>query len=187
MAAGGDPGNIKLGPGRLYVAELGTTEPTLASAALPSAWRPVGYTEEGHSVTDETTSEAIEVAEELDPVGYENTRRTGAIVFSMAERTRANLALALNMGATGHEGSDAIEPPDLGEEVRVMLLWDADPNDATASNIRWLWRQVFQSGNVERQARKAPQKRLLPVTFRVEKPATGEKVWKAWPNPAGLV
>ena len=73
MAAGGTPGNVKLGAGRLYYAPLGTTEPTNCSTALPSAWIAVGYTENGTSIDTAITSEDIEVAEELDPIDNVNT------------------------------------------------------------------------------------------------------------------
>ena len=75
MAAGGTPSNVDLGPGRLYVAPLGTAEPVNCSAALPSAWIPIGYTEDGTEFQFGVTREAVEVAEEVDPIGYEMTRR----------------------------------------------------------------------------------------------------------------
>ena len=48
MAAGGSPGNVDVGPGRLYYAALGTAEPTDCSTVLPSAnWKVLGYTAAG--------------------------------------------------------------------------------------------------------------------------------------------
>lgn len=186
MAFGGDPGNVTLGPGRLYAAPLGTAEPVTCSSAVPSAWYSIGYTEDGHAVSTETTSEEVNVAEELDPIRYENVKRIGQVVFSMAETTRRNLALAQNNGAGQPNGTDPIEPPDLGSEIRIMLLWDSEETPSE-TNRRWLFRQCYQSGTAEIARRKAPQKSLIPVTFRLEKPTTGLKLWRAFPNVDGLI
>jgi hypothetical protein len=174
-----DSGNVDLGPGLLYVAPLGTAEPTSASAALPSAWREIGYTEQGNAFTSETTSEPVEVAEELDPIRYVNTRRLSSIAFEMAEVTRQNLALALNVGAN-EATSGSLEPPDSTAEVRVMIVFDTD------SGARWVLRQCYQSGTVELASRKAPQKRLIASNFRLEKP-TGATSFIVFPNADGLV
>lgn len=185
MAAGGTSSNVTLGPGRLYVAPIGTAEPTSASAAMPSAWRAIGYTDQGTAFTTETTSEPVEVAEELDPVRYVNTRRLSAVAFAMAETTRANLALALNDGADADNDGTAYEPPDSGDEVRIMIVWDSDETPG-ADNRRWIFRQAYQSGQVEIARRKAPAKSLLAVNFRLEKP-DGEAPFKVFPNASGLI
>lgn len=186
MAAGGDATDVKVGPGRLWVAAIGTTEPASASAALPSAWRAVGYTEEGTTFSQEITTEPIEVAEELDPIRYVNTRRAGSIQFSMAQMNRMNLALAMNTGV-GTDSTAAFEPPALGTEVRVMIVWDSN-EDATdlvtnGGNVRWLFRQCYETDPIETAFQKAPQKSLLPVRFQLEKP-TGLAPWKVYPNAA---
>lgn len=189
MAAGGTSSNVQLGPGRIYVAPIGTTEPISASAALPSAWRAIGYTDQGTGITTETTSEPVEVAEELDPILYVNTRRLSGVAFAMAETTRRNLALALNMGAAAANDATALELPEPGEEVRVMIVWDSE-DDPTANggaeNIRWIFRKAYQSGAIEVPRRKAPAKSILAVNFRLEKP-DGLRVAKVFPNAAGLI
>ena len=48
--------NVHLGVGWLYVAPIGTTEPTTASAALDAAFDPIGYTEDGSQFTTQVTS-----------------------------------------------------------------------------------------------------------------------------------
>jgi len=186
MAAGGTPGNVQVGPGRIYVAAIGTTEPASASAALPSAWRAVGYTEDGSEFQSETTSEPVEVAEELDPIRYENTRRLSNFVFSMAESTGKNLALALNQGSDATTGG-AIEPTDAGSEVRVMIVWDSDETPG-ATNSRLLIRQGYQSGQTTIAHRKAPAKKLIAVNFRAERPDDGtSEAWKFFEDSDGLI
>lgn len=185
MAAGGNSSKIHLGAGRLYVAPVGTSEPTSSSAALPSAWRAIGYTEEGTTFTAELTNEPIEVAEEVDPVLYVLASRSAQLAVSMAEVTRRNLALAFGTGANEADDATAFEPPDPGDEVAVMLVWDSDETPG-ASNKRWLFRQCKVNGSVETQRNKAPNKSLLPVTFNLEKPASAT-TFKVFPNSDGLV
>lgn len=186
MAASGTPGNVDLGPGRLYYAPLGTSEPTSCSAALPSAWIAVGYTEDGTAVDTEITSEAIEVAEELDPIRFEQTRRMTKLALQMAEMTKKRLALALGAGAGETDDAATFEFPDAGDIVGVMFVWDSNETP-DATNRRWLFRQCTPSGTVSTARRKAPQKALIPVTFDCAKPATGTKAVKVFPNASGQV
>lgn len=190
MAAGGTTANVQLGPGRIYIAPIGTTEPASASAALPSAWVALGYTEDGTTFTVELTSEPIEVAEELDPIKYVNTRRTNQFSIQAAEMTRRNLALSLASGLTVNTPV-AFEPVNPGSETPVMLVWDSN-EDPTANdgdgqgNRRWLFRQCRASGTIEMHRQKAPNKALLPITMNVEKPS-GLAPFKVFPNANGLV
>lgn len=186
MAAGGNPDNISLGAGRLYVAPLGTSEPTDASTALPSAWRAVGYTEDGTTITTELTNEEIEVAEEYDPVLYVMTKRKVMLSVQMAEATRRNLALALGVGANESSDGTSFEPPDPGDEVAVMYVWDSEDDATSGTNIRWLFRKCKISGSIETSRNKAPNKALLPVEINVEKPS-GSAPFKVFPNASGLI
>jgi hypothetical protein len=183
MAAGGDAAAVKVGPGRLWVAPLGTAEPTDNSTALPSAWSPVGYTEEGNAYAADLTSEPVEVAEEIDPIRYENTRRLSRVTFSMAEATARNLVLALGGGTAQPNDDTDFELPAAGTEVAVMLVWDSNET-ADATNVRWLYRQAKPSGTIEIARRKSPQKSLIPVTFNLEKP-TSTGPTHVFPNEDG--
>lgn len=186
MAAGGNPNNVQLGPGRLYVAPLGTTEPASASAALPSAWRAVGYTEEGTAFSTTLTNQAVEVAEEVDPILYVLSRRENTLAVSMAETTRRNLSLALGGGAAAANDASSFEPPDPGDEVAVMGVWDSKDDPTETGNIRWLFRQMKPGGAINLANRKAPSKRLIAVTFSLEKPS-GVAPYKVFPNSSGLI
>ncbi|MGK2948987.1 MAG: hypothetical protein ACSLFP_10460 [Acidimicrobiales bacterium] len=183
MAAGGNSDAVQLGPGRLYIAPIGTTEPTSASAALPSAWSPLGYTEDGNAYAADITTEPIEVAEELDPIRYVNTRRLNRLTLQMAEATARNLVLALGAGGAHPNDGQFVEPPDAGDSVAVMIVWDSDEAPG-ADNVRWVYRQAVPSGTIELPRRKAPAKTLIPVTFNLEKPASA-KPWICFPNAAG--
>lgn len=186
MAAGGTSEDVQVGVGRLYVAPIGTTEPVSASAALPSAWIPVGYTEQGHEFTSDITTEPVEVAEEIDPIRYENTRRISAVNFEMAEATASHLYMVLGGGAARANDATALEPPTAGTEVGVMLVWDSDEDPTTSANVRWIYRQAKPSGTLSLAHRKSPQKVLIPVTFNLEKP-TGLAPFKVFPNADGHI
>jgi hypothetical protein len=186
MAAGGKSEDIRLGAGRLWVAPLATAEPTNASTVLPSAdWRAIGYTEDGTTISVEQNNEAIEVAEEYEPVRYVLASRSGMLRVSMAELTRRNLALAWGIGADEVNDASVLEPPEPGDEVAVMLVWDSNEN-AGPTNVRWLFRQGKVNGAVETQRNKAPNKALLPVEFNLEKP-TGKPIMAVFPNAQGQV
>lgn len=191
MAAGGTPSNVTLGPGRLYFAPLGTAEPTSASAALPSAWKAIGYTEDGTEISTNITSTAIEVAEELDPIDFVQTMRTTQLSLQMVESTVSRLALAMGAGAAVADGAVAFEPPDPSAIVSVMLVWDSneDPTTPTGAtgNRRWIFRRCTPSGTATRTNRKAPAKRGVTATFDCARDASGEPPFIAYPNSAGLV
>lgn len=186
MAAGGTPNNVTLGPGRLYVAAVGTTEPVSGSAVLPSAWSAIGYTDEGTAFQFETTTEGIPVAEELDPIRYVGVARATRLVVAMAETTARNLVLALGGGAGTAAGAVTINPPNADAQVDVMLVWDSD-EAPTAANRRVLFRQCRPSGQVEMANRKAPQKRLIGTTFDCSKPSGALQPFTAWSNASGVV
>lgn len=173
----GTPAGVKVGPGLLYIAPIGTTEPSDVSGALPSAWTAVGYTEEGSTFKFETKFEDVEVAEELDPVKIVATGRMSSVEFKMAEINARNVSKAFNGGTIGTPtgGSVTFEPPDLGAETRVMLVWQSDDNQE-----RWLLRRVLQTGAVEIARKKAPDKSVIPVEFKCEIPTDGSTIFKAW-------
>lgn len=183
MAAGGNSANIALGAGRLWVASVGTAEPADCSTALPSAWLPIGYTEDGTTLAFDLTNEPILVAEEFDPVRYVLSARSTKLSVKMAEITRFRIGLAFGV-FNSLDSAASFEPPEPGAEVAVKLVWDSDET-ASAANRRWLFRQAKVNGTVEMQRNKAPNKALLPVEFNMEKPASGAAPWKAFPNSLG--
>lgn len=186
MAAGGTPSNVKLGPGRLYYAPLGTAEPTTASGALPSAWQAVGYTENGTEISTNITAEDIEVAEEFDPIDNIQTKRVTTLTVEMAESTKKRLLLAVGAGASYADDSTPFEFPDPTAIVGVMLVWDyMDVPDAT--NRRWLFRSAKPSGTVTTVRRKAPAKSTIAATFTIVKPDASNKPLKIFPSSTGTI
>lgn len=202
--AGYSPGDVVVGPGTLYAAPLGTTEPTALTGAWPSGWVPLGYTDSGSTFAAAPQTAALEVEEELDPIKVVTTGRTITQVFSLAQQTAQLLLLAINAGVgvggvgtglvantTGvnaGDGSIWVEPPVLGTEVRVMLGWDSLPEAATGTNAvtfgRLILRQCFQTGTITQTRQKGNNKSLYTCTFTLEKPTTGlqpyRQIFPSW-------
>lgn len=171
---------IDLGPGVLYVAPVGTADPTSASATLPSAWREVGYTNEGSTIDIAYSNTGIPVAEEFYPVRYVTTNVEMSLGFAMKQASRRNLALAMNMGADAANDGTSIEPPSPGDEVRVKIALVTD------AGAMWVFRQCFQGGNLQISRQKAPNVATLPVQFRLEKP-TGAEPFIVFPTADGQI
>ena len=179
--------NILVDPGFLWIAPLGTAAPTntvtagVFSDAVAAAWLPLGATQEGSSFSASTEVEPIEVAEFFDPIRYATTGRSSSIAFALASWTLSNFQRAVNGGVaalvpSGAAGSEltTLEPPDPGDEVRCMVLWES--TDAT---VRVLIRQAIQGGETSTEFRKAPTYATIPCTFNVEVPDSG-KPWVMW-------
>lgn len=170
---GANPSAVKVGAGYLYVAPLGTAEPNGPSSQagpFPSGWSPLGYTEDGNDFSQTITEVDLEVAEELEPIRSVVTNRVSQVAFNLAQVTARNLQLALNGGSvtpTASGGTVRPAQPTLGQEVRVMLAWES------ADGLeRWIYRQVLQTGAIN-IGRKKGVKSLVPVVFKLERPASG--------------
>lgn len=177
-----NPDAVKVGPGLLYIAPVGSTEPTTLTATLDAAWVPIGYTEEGHAFTSTQSFEPIEVAEELLALRNEPSGVSMQLEFAMAEMTVVNLSKALNGGTMVTSGSGpttviTYEPPAAGVATRVALLWEGKTNGVV--DERWVFRKCLSTGDVEIARRKAPDKTTIPVTFSLEILAGGTKPFKA--------
>lgn len=177
------PAAVRFGkPGKLYIAALGTAEPTNVSSAWNTAFVPLGYTDEGSTFTSELSTEDVQVAEELEPIAVATTGRVTAVNVALAELTQRNLSIALNGGTivTPDGQNWTFEPPDMGNETRYMLGWDASADPST-NDLRFLFRRVLTVGNLDLSNRKGAEKATLSVTFRLEKPADGtSKPFKVW-------
>src|SRR6185295_1767066 len=159
----GDADQVVIGPGTLFVAAVGTAEPTtIAGVTGASAWREVGWTDDGTAFTQDTTTEGIEVEEEFFPVKYATTTIVAKVGFAMKQATRRNLALALNQGAAAANDTTQLTPATPGAEVRVSIAL-ITPDDA----LFW-YPRAFQTGSVNLNFQKAPDATLIPVEFSLE-------------------
>lgn len=167
----GDPTKVRVGPGWLYIAPLDSTEPddlTTAWETVDAGWVNLGYTDGGAEFVFDQTFEDINVDQENDPIAVLQTARSITINVSAAELTAANLDIAFNGGTVANPGGGltTFEPPDTGDYTHVMLGFE--PLDALE---RWVFRKCLQVGSVSIARRKAPDKALIPMSFRALKPA----------------
>lgn len=178
--ARGTPTNLSLGPGYLYIAGLGATEPTdltTAWTALTVPWTALGYTDGGNTFKYSIATAAVDVAEELDPISNQTTGRTATVTFALSEITATNLMRASNASTSSLSTTGPVttfEPPDLGTEVRRMLGFQSE--DGTE---RWVFRQCFQTGDLSIQRQKGANNATISVEYTLEKPATGSRLYKA--------
>lgn len=189
----GNPLAVALGPGELFAAVLGSTEPVDHRALIfddPLIWTPFGYTEEGSTQNYSPEYEDVVVAEELDPIDSVATGRTMGTSFSLAQNTAAHYKIAMNGGTItvvpASPGPPEVqahvtfEPPNLGEEVQTMIGFRAE--DGLEA---WVWRQCKNVGAAETARRKGAAKGLIPVEFRAYVPSSGDKPFKRWSARAG--
>jgi hypothetical protein len=180
----GDPQQVRVGPGWLYIAPVGTDEPDDLDGTFGidggtsepdlSPWVPVGYTNEGSSFTFGATFEDVTVEEELEPIEVLQTARNISVNFAAAELTAANLQTAMNGGeVTTAAGIVTFEPPDAGDYTPVALAWQADDDLE-----RWIFRRCIQVGDADIPRRRAPNKAVIPMQFRVTTPKDGSKSFK---------
>lgn len=171
MTWSGNSAVVAFGPGKLFVAPLGSTEPTDLTTAWDAAWIPIGYTKDGSTFSMQLASAQVEVAEELAPIKIVVTGRTATIAFNMSQLTAKNLKTSLNGGTiTSGSGIVTFDPPTVGQEVRVMLGWEAD-----AADERWIYRQCIQTGNTQIQRQKGANNAEIAVTFSLEKPTSSQE------------
>jgi hypothetical protein len=175
-------------PGVLWMAPLGTAEPTPVSAAgrftdaIPAAWLMLGPTDQGSTFSDSVNTDTISVAEFMSVIKTVVTGRTSHLSFALASWTLTNYRRAINGGIAaiapqGTVGSEVtkLEPPVEGSEVRAMLLWES-----TDRSIRLLGRQCFQTGEVSSDFRPGADRSLIPCDFQFEQPTTGLRPWAMW-------
>lgn len=161
----GNPDLVALGPGILYTAPIGTTEPT-ALGVWPSGWVQMGYTHEGNAFSYELNTEMIEVAEELEPVDIVPVGRTIKVAWALAEITAKNLSYALNGGTIATPtGLVTFEPPDTVSMTKRMYGWQADDNEEL-----WIYRKCFNQGTIEVPRRKGADKAVIPFEIMLMKP-----------------
>lgn len=188
-----NPAHVFSGPGTLYAAPLGTTEPTSVTGGWPAGWVALGYTNQGSEFDDTPTFQQIKVEEEVYAIRNVLTDKKSTLTFVLSELTEQNLALALNGGITSvvsgvetvnGDGSLSVQPPAPGLEGRVMLGWDSIPkagSSGTALNVfgRLVLRQCIQTGAVKMVHRKGSNVATIACQFELEVPSGGLEPWSA--------
>jgi hypothetical protein len=169
---------VESGPGKIYLAPLGTAIPTITAAASKvtatwTSWVSPGSTDAGITYTESVQTSDITVAESLYPVRTVTTGKSSRIAFVMNEISDLNWKVACNGGTITTSGTGATKlntyvPPLVGQEVRAMLAFVANLDTEII-----VWPQVFNVGNVEYVRGNYETKAGLSVEFNAEIPATG--------------
>jgi len=163
----GNPVAVRVGPGVLRIAPLATAEPAGLEDAWAAGWTELGYTDEGSNFVFESTFEDVMVAEELESILSLQTTRQITVNFALAELTAENMSRAFNGGTVEtSSGVTTFEPPAAGDYTSVMIGWESDDGLE-----RWIFRKAVQVGSVDIPRKKAPDKAVLPMSFRCSKPA----------------
>lgn len=185
-----NPTQVKTGPGIILLAPevtgAGSGSPLVSEIVLAlrsnvaagkftygfPGFYPVGYTDEGLTLTLGAESEDVEVAEEYYPLRKIQTKKTGQIEFAMSGINQFNLQAALNGGVWTVTGSgdtqvSVYSPPKPGEEVRHTLVHIGADGDEVLVAYK-----VLQTAELSMSRKKGAEKASLAgATFEMEVPA----------------
>ncbi len=172
-----DTGAISVGPGLLYIAETGSTEPTdIDPSTWDAAWTELGYTDAGSEFKVAPTSNDVNVAEETDPVLTIVSTTKTTLTATLAQITAFNLAVAFGGGTitTGTTGEPVtFEPPPAGEQNFYMLGWAAlDFSEAL------VWRKCQPDGSLDLNRQAGATKAGIPVNISILAVGGGTAPWK---------
>lgn len=167
----GDADQVRVGPGKLWLAPYGTTLPTAIDATLDAAFKEIGFTTEGSALTYSQTAEGVEVAERLRPVKTIITAVEMTFEFTMAQISPENLRLATNSPAesiTTSGDTVTFTWPKSGGSARQSIVWQAD-DDLEMLVLA----KCFAGGDITIPRRKGTEPAAIGVTFTVEENASG--------------
>ena len=151
-----------MGPGTLYIADFGATEPldtTVNSTPAASTWTDVGGTQDGAKLTVDQTYTPLEVDQIVDKPGARLTSRVFTIETNLAEPTLENLKYILNDGtAASGSGYKSFEPIYASSATqptyRAAILDGYAPNQLRR---RFIIRKVLSTDKVESTYKKDGQ------------------------------
>jgi hypothetical protein len=167
-ATTGNSDQVRVGPGQLLVAPYGTVCPThLADlATLDAAWRDVGFTTGGSTLTYAQTTGAISVAERLRPLKHVVTDVAMTMAFDMAQVNVENLRLATNSPTSAvvtQTDETLFVWPKEGGSQRFSILWVAV--DALEAQVLV---KCFGGGTITIPRQKGTTPASIAVSFDVE-------------------
>lgn len=176
-----EPGNLVMGPARLYIYrnafdptlpyEPALTDVNLTPAA--SAWYDTGITLGGTSVTVSPTWTNLVGDQLVDKLGARLTDRDIKCTMNFAEMTRTNLSYAWNMTAGATGANYAVSDLNAGQTAnrapyRTLLVDGLGPDKADGSasfKRRAILRKALPSGNTALQWDKTNQQ-VLAAEFQ---------------------
>jgi hypothetical protein len=176
-----EPGNLVMGPARLYIYRNAfdptlTYEPALTDVNLTpaaSAWYDAGITLGGTNVSIEPTWTPLTGDQIVDKLGARLTDRDIKCTVNFAEMTRVNLSYAWNMTAGTTGANYAVSDLNAGQTAnrapyRTLIIDGLGPDktDGSASfKRRVILRKALPSGNTALNWAKADQQ-VLAAEFQ---------------------
>jgi len=162
--------NLIMGPGTLYEAPFGSTEPadTAVATAPASPWADLGGTSDGVQLAVNQEYTPLTVDQVVDTVGRRLTSREFTIATNLAEPTLDNLAIALNAAdatVTSGAGFRKLTPTNdtsASQPVYRALMFDGFAPEGLTRRV--IGRRMLSTGNVEFAYSKADQT-VFTVTF----------------------
>lgn len=162
---------------QLYVAPVGTTEPTNVTSSLNGAFSSaLGYvSEEGVGITDGKTVTPIGAMQSFYPVRQLVTGKEFSVVFNLLQTNRDTFEVAFGGGTWTDQGSGKTKysPPDPSEIAEYVLAFDWQDGDINnrlivprTSNISPVTMQLARTSAAS-----------LPVTLSLLAPAEGADAW----------
>lgn len=178
---GFEPGNLVMGPARLYIYKL-SFDPALAyepalidlnAAPAASAWYDTGLTLGGTNVSIQPTWTPLTADQLVDKLGARLTDRDIKATANFAEMTRTNLSYAWNMTAGATGANYAVSDLNAGQTAnrapyRTLLIDGLGPDTASGSasfKRRVILRKALPSGNTALDWGKASQQ-VLAAEFQ---------------------
>lgn len=173
----GNADQVRVGPGKLFIAPFGTDLPTALGATLDPAFKEVGFTTEGSALTYSQSSEGVEVAERLRPIKNVITGVEMSFEFTMAQLSPENLRLATNAPASSITVDATSQDvtftwPKSGGTQRQSIVWVSD-DDLEMLVLA----KCFAGGDVTIPRRKGTEPAAVGVTFTVEENPDGDDAY----------
>lgn len=178
----GNPSNLAMGPGTLYVADFGAPEPLdiqVNGTPAASAWDDVGLTLGGMTFTVINSWKQLEADQITEVPESRRTKKEVSFKTQLAEVTFDNLILALAGGTIGTgTGFESYDPEDDNSgdspDYRAIIF---DGFGSGGKRRRVFIRKVLSTENVEVANSKEDQS-VFPVTFTSHYVSSSIKSWR---------
>lgn len=174
--------NMLAGPGALWIATFGATEPAdsnVTSTFAASGWTDVGGTQDGVTVSHEREFFELECDQIVEIPESRETKRVTTVKTNLAEVTLANLRYTLNGGTvTASASYSTYDPDDSGASAAPTYQALCFVGKAPGGfNRRVFVRKVLSVESVESPYKKGAQT-LFPVTFKSHFVSSAIKPWR---------
>lgn len=176
MPTARDTDQVLTGPGQFYVAPTGTAFPANAETAPAGTWEDIGYTDDGVAFEWAQETQEVLVAEEDLPIREERSKITYSLTTTLAQFVLENIQRALGGGTItaipGPPVRRTYTPPVAGEHDSFALLFRFENECAFHTDLQIQRAKSVEAGSAP--FTKSPSKTVIPVTFRIEVPPSGD-------------